>query len=66
MREVETIRQGMKTLMIKYLTEFRHEPDPDQRTIETYANNFVIDFERYRKASHDFKEEENHAETEQL
>lgn len=51
------IKQSMKELMVKYLTEFRHEKDKDTTTIEHYANNFVNEFERYLSAYHDFKED---------
>lgn len=53
----KVIKKSMKELLIKYLTEFRAEDDKDNLQIESYANNFVTEFERYLEAYNDFKED---------
>lgn len=53
----KVIKQSLKELFFKYLMEFRHETDKDSRQIESYANNFVTEFERYLEAYNDFKED---------
>ena len=51
------IKESMKSLLVKYLSEFSREKDPDARQIECYANNFVTEFERYLAAYNEFKED---------
>lgn len=51
------IKQSMKKLLMARLEEFSHEPKQDKVTIECYANNFVVEFERYLRAYNDFKED---------
>lgn len=51
------IKEGMKNLVVKYLSEFARENEKDAGTIEHYANNFVNDFERWMAAYNDFKED---------
>ena len=53
----KAIKEGMKNLVVKYLTEFAHDKEKDAGTIECYANNFVNDFERWMAAYNDFKED---------
>ena len=51
------IKSSMKEMLMRYLTNFSHEKEMDSVQIESYANNFVNEFERYLNAYNDFKEE---------
>lgn len=51
------LKKSMKQMLIKYLAEFSKEKDQSPAQVETYANNFVNEYERYLNAYNEFKED---------
>ena len=51
------IKESLKALLVKRFSEFAREKNQDAQQIETYANNFVTEFERYLAAYNEFKED---------
>lgn len=52
------IKESMKALLVKRFSEFAREKEQDAAQIETYANNFITEFERYLRAYHEFEKED--------
>lgn len=51
------IRQSLKEMFFRYLSEFCNEKEKDTAQIEHYAENFTNEFDRYLSAYYDFKED---------
>lgn len=51
------IRDSMKTMLTKYFANFGMEKDRDMKQCQSYADNFIEEFERYLKAYNEFKED---------
>ena len=51
------LKKSMKQILIKYLAEFSKEKDQSLVQVETYANNFVNEYERYLNVYNEFKED---------
>ena len=51
------LKKSMKQMLIKCLAEFSKEKDQSPAQVETYANNFVNEYERYLNAYNEFKED---------
>lgn len=56
MKMKKTIKQSMRTMLVKYLVDFGFEIEKNTATAEFYADNFVEEFERYLTAYNEFKE----------
>lgn len=51
------IKDAMKSMLIKYFTNFGMEKERDMKQCQSYADNFLEEFERYLRAYNEFKEE---------